>query len=421
MSLLLARDLAADIRAGRTTPRAVMEQVADAIGACEGEVRAFSALGLDAALAQSLDPALATRPLAGLAVGVKDILDTRDLVTAYGSEIYAGWRPHNDSPVVAMTRRAGGIVAGKTVTTEFAFLQPSETRNPRRLSHSPGGSSAGSAAAVAAGMLPLALGTQTGGSVIRPAAFCGVTGYKPTYRLLPTLGMKTYSWHLDTIGLFGARVRDVAFMIAAITGRDLDIGDTLAERPRIGIVRTGRADQAGADAHAALEAAASAAEATGARVFDLRLPDELEAADAAHGNLQDFEAALSFADELAYHRDRLSPLLREHLTAAEAITPDVYDEARRTAKRARQRLGDLFGEVDALLTFSAPGPAPEGFATTGSAIFNRLWTLMGCPAINVAGLTAANGMPVGVQVVGRFGRDRQALEVASRVESAIVG
>ncbi|QRG07511.1 amidase [Xanthobacter dioxanivorans] len=419
MSLLFARDLAADIQAGRTTPRAVMEQVAAAIADREGEVHAFAALDLDAAFEATGLEGLAARPLAGLPVGIKDILDTRDLPTAYGSPIYAGHRPRTDAPAVGMVRRAGGIVAGKTVTTEFAFLQPSATRNPRRLTHTPGGSSAGSAAAVAAGMLPVALGTQTAGSVIRPAAFCGVTGYKPTFRLLPTLGMKTFSWHLDTVGLFAARVRDAAFAAAAISGRDLDIGATLAERPRLAIVRTARAGAASPEAHAALETAARAAEAMGARIFDLDLPEELEAADAAQPTIQDFEAALAFADELDFDRAHLSPLFAAHLDAARAIPPDTYDLARRTAKRARQKLGDLFGEVDALLTFSAPGPAPEGFATTGSAMFNRLWTLLGCPAINVAGLNAADGMPVGVQVVGRFGRDRQALAVGNLVETAI--
>ncbi|MFS8035656.1 amidase [Xanthobacter sp. AM11] len=417
--MLHARDLAAAIRAGRTTPRAAMEQVAAAIAAHDGQVQAFAALDLDAALAASAAAGLADLPLAGLAFGAKDILDTRDLVTAYGSTLYAGYRPRTDAPVVAMTRRAGGILAGKTATTEFAFLEPAPTRNPHHPGHTPGGSSAGSAAAVAAGMLPLALGTQTAGSVIRPAAFCGVTGYKPTFRMLPTLGMKTFSWHLDTIGLFAARVRDVAFAAGAITGRDLDIADDPAVAPRIGIVRTARAGEAGADAHRALDAAARTVEAAGARIRDLDLPPELEAADAIHGVIQDFEAALALGDELAFGRERLSPRLAAHLTAAAAIPADTYDTARRTAKRARHALGDLFGEVDALLTFSAPGPAPEGLGATGSPLFNRLWTLLGCPAINVAGLVAGNGMPVGVQVVGRFGRDRQLLAIAELVESAI--
>ncbi len=238
---------------------------------------------------------------------MKDIIDTRDLPTAYGSPIYAGHQPATDAPIVRQVKRAGGIVLGKTVTTEFAHLTPGGTRNPRNLAHTPGGSSSGSAAAVAAGMLPLAIGTQTGGSVIRPAAFCGVAGYKPTFRNLPTLGMKTFSWHLDTMGLFGARVQDVAFAVAALTGRDLDIGAERAENPRIGVVRTARGAQASPDAHAALDVAARAAAAAGAHVTEIDLPEEVEAADAIHPVVQDFEAWIALSDEYDHNREALSP------------------------------------------------------------------------------------------------------------------
>lgn len=417
--MLPARDLALDIHAGRLDPRDLMERCAETIAAKEGEIGAFVALDLDAARAQAAADGAAGLPLAALPFGVKDIIDTRDLPTAYGSPLYAGHRPATDAPIVRQVKRAGGIVLGKTVTTEFAHLTPGGTRNPRNLAHTPGGSSSGSAAAVAAGMLPLAIGTQTGGSVIRPAAFCGVAGYKPTFRNLPTLGMKTFSWHLDTMGLFGARVQDVAFAVAALTGRDLDIGADRAENPRIGVVRTARGAQASPDAHAALDMAASAAAAAGAYVTEIDLPEEVEAADAIHPVVQDFEAWIALSDEYDHNREALSPGLRAHLEAAGRIDVDAYDAARRTAKRGRQCLGDLFANFDALLTFSAPGPAPQGLSSTGSAMFNRLWTLMGCPCINVPGLTNAAGLPVGVQVVGRFGRDRAALLVAALVESAI--
>ncbi len=419
--MLLARDLALDIQSGRLSPGDLMARCADAIAEREPEIGAFVTLDLAAARQQAAAEGVAARPLAGLPFGVKDIIDTRDLPTEYGSAIYAGHRPATDAPIVTQVKRAGGIVAGKTVTTEFAHLTPGRTRNPRNGAHTPGGSSSGSAAAVAAGMLPLAIGTQTGGSVIRPAAFCGVVGYKPTFRTLPTLGMKTFSWQLDTMGLFGARVQDVAFAAGAMTGRALDIGAERAERTRIGVVRTARAAQASAAAHDALEAAARAAEAAGAQVFTLDLPEELEAADAIHGVIQDFEAWIALSDEYDHHRGALSAGLRAHLDAAVGIGVDTYDEARRTAKRARQRLGDLFADVDALLTFSAPGPAPEGLGATGSPMFNRLWTLMGSPCINVPGLVDGAGLPVGVQVVGRFGRDRAALLVAALVEQAIAG
>ncbi len=415
--MLHARSLALDIQAGRLTAAEVMDGCLAAIDAREADIGAFVAL--DRTAARRKAEAEAKGPLQGLAVGIKDIIDTRDLPTLYGSPLYEAYRPAADAPIVREVVRSGGIVLGKTVTTEFAHLSPGKTRNPHRPSHTPGGSSSGSAAAVAAGMLPLAIGTQTGGSVIRPAAFCGVTGYKPTFRTLPTLGMKTFSWHLDTMGVFAARVQDAAFFVAALTGRDLDIGEETASSPRIGVVRTARADKADAAAHAALEAAAAALSRAGATVSDMVLPDEVEAADAIHPTIQDFEAFIALSDEYDRGRDLLSPGLRAHLEAAAQIPVDGYDEARRLAKRARQRLGDVFAEVDALITFSAPGSAPAGLETTGSPIFNRLWTLMGTPCITVPGLTDPSGLPVGVQVVGRFGRDRAALLVAALLERGL--
>lgn len=419
MTMLKARALALALREGRTTPEDVLETCLAAIAAQDGHVGAFQALDASAARARAKDKALAGTPLSGLPFAVKDIIDTRDLPTTYGSPLYEGYRPRTDAPIVNQAKRAGGVLLGKTVTTEFAFMQPAATRNPRRLTHSPGGSSSGSAAAVAAGMAPFALGTQTGGSVIRPAAFCGVTGYKPTFRLLPALGMKTFSWHLDTMGLFAAEVEDVAFAAGALTGRDLAVEPDFSKAPRIGVLSTARDGAASADAHAALQAASKAVEVAGARLVPIILPDALEEADAAHPAIQDFEAALALSDEFDHDRARLSETLASHLKAARAITPDAYDAARRTARRARHVLGDLFSEVDALLTFSAPGTAPEGFASTGSPMFNRLWTLMGCPCVNICGLSGADGLPMGVQLVGRFGRDKAALSLAALVERAI--
>ena len=221
--MLSALELARRIEAGALSPRAVVELCAEAVATHESEIGAFAALDLDAARRRVEQQQLAPLPLHGLPVGIKDIFDTADLPTAYGSAIYAGHRPKADAAMVMLIRRAGGLVLGKTVTTEFASLEPAGTRNPRNPAHTPGGSSSGSAAAVAAGMLPLALGSQTGGSVIRPAAFCGVAGFKPSYRLLPTVGMKCFSWSLDTVGLFGASVPDVAFAAAAMSGRDLRV------------------------------------------------------------------------------------------------------------------------------------------------------------------------------------------------------
>lgn len=416
--MLSAAALAQAVHAGRLSPVDVAERCAEAIRAQEADVRAFASLDLDALVAAAGQPGLAATPLAGLPVGVKDILDTVDFPTGRGSKLFAGYRPPTDAAVVRMAARAGGLIAGKLVTTEFAFLQPSATCNPRRLTHSPGGSSAGSAAAVAAGMLPVTVGTQTGGSIIRPASFCGVTGYKPSFKLLPVLGLKPFAWSLDTIGLFGAHVADVAFAMGALTGRDFALGDDLAA-PRVAVVKTARAHLAAEDAHAALDAAASAAGKAGARVTALDLPDAIEAADEAHGAVQGYEASLAFADEWDRHRDALSPTLATYLEGASAITPEQYDAGRRTARRARHGLADLFAEYDALLSFSVAGEAPEGFATTGSPAFNRLWTLTGGPCLNVAGLTGATGLPIGVQLLGRFGRDRELLQIGRFLERAI--
>ncbi|MBB3772103.1 Asp-tRNA(Asn)/Glu-tRNA(Gln) amidotransferase A subunit family amidase [Angulomicrobium tetraedrale] len=416
--MLSAAALAQAIRAGRLTPLDVAERCLEAIRTREGDVQAFTALDADALLTQARAPGLAARPLAGLPVGVKDIIDTVDFPTGRGSPIYTGYRPVADAAIVRMAVRAGGLIAGKMSTTEFAFMQPSPTRNPRRLSHTPGGSSAGSAAAVAAGMLPITLGTQTGGSIIRPASFCGVTGYKPSFKLLPVLGLKPFAWSLDTLGLFGAHVADVAFAAAAISGRDLIPADD-GHVPHFALVSTARAHLAAPDAHAALEAAARAAQKAGARVSVLDLPAEVEAADAACGPVQAFEAALAFADEWDRHHGELSDTLASYLASAQHVTPDEYDAARRASRRARHALADAAAGFDAILTFSATGEAPAGHATTGSPVFNRLWTLTGAPCVNVAGLTGASGLPIGVQVVGRFGRDRATLGAARFLERAI--
>src|SRR6202795_4473127 len=203
--MLSALDLARRIEAGTLTPRAVVDMCAEAIAARDKEIGAFVVLDLVAARRAAENPKLPSTPLRGLSVGFKDIFDTADFPTQYGSPIYAGFQPRADAAAVALTRRAGGIVVGKTVTTEFATMVPAVTRNPRNLAHTPGGSSSGSCAAIAAGMLPIAFGSQTAGSVIRPAAFCGIAGFKPSYRLIPTAGVKDVAWHLDTAGVPASR------------------------------------------------------------------------------------------------------------------------------------------------------------------------------------------------------------------------
>ncbi len=397
----------------------VVELCAEAIAANESKIGAFVTLDLDAARGAADETRLVTTPLRGLPVGIKDIYDTADLPTQYGSPIYSGFRPRADSVAVALVRRAGGLILGKTVTTQFAFMVPAGTRNPRNLAHTPGGSSSGSAAAVAAGMVPIALGSQTAGSVIRPAAFCGVAGFKPSYRLIPTAGMKCLAWHLDTVGLYGAGVADVAFAAAAITGRDLRVDRTAPAAPRVGFARTHLWPQASAAMQGAVETAARAAQRAGASVIELTLPPMLEEAYRAQFIIQDYEAFRSLAFEYDRQRDQVARLLREHLDRAAAIKVEDYDAARRTASRGRRALADLMSEIDVMLVPSAPGAAPHGLGSTGDAAFNRLWTLMGTPCVNVPGLDDGD-LPLGVQIVGRFGGDREALQAALFVERAIV-
>ena len=416
--MLSALDLARRVEADELTPRAVIDMCAEAIAAREQDVRAFVVLDLDAARRAAEDAKIVSLPLRGLAVAFKDIFDTFDLPTQYGSPIYAGNRPRADATAVALTRRVGGIVIGKTVTTEFASLVPSATRNPHNLEYTPGGSSSGSCAAVAAGMVPVAFGTQTAGSVIRPAAFCGVAGFKPSYRLIPLVGVKDVSWHLDTAGVFGAGVADVAFIAAAVTGRDLRVDRATPSAPRIALVRTQLWNEASAAMQSAVEVAARSAATAGAKVSEVILPPLLEQAYAAQYVIQDYESVHALTFEYDRHRDLIDPRLRDALDKGAKISADDYDAARRTASRGRQVFADTMSDYDVILTPSAPGAPPHGFATTGNAMFNRLWTLLGAPCLNVPGLSDG-GLPLGVQIVGRFGRDRAALEAALFLENAI--
>jgi Asp-tRNA(Asn)/Glu-tRNA(Gln) amidotransferase A subunit family amidase len=419
--MLPALDLARRIEAGKLSPVAVIERCAEAIMAREAEVGAFVTLDLERArrMVEARGEALAAQPLRGLPVGLKDIFDTADFPTEYGSPIYAGHQPKADSAVASLVRRAGGIVLGKTVTTEFAHLDPGKTRNPHNLAHTPGGSSSGSAAGVAAGMLPIATGSQTGGSIIRPASYCGVAGFKPSYGLIPTVGMKCFSWLLDTVGLFAAGVVDVAFAAEALTGRALRVDRADPVAPRIGLLRRPPWPQASDEMTTAVEIAARTAEAAGATVTEIELPPICADAFTAHGTIHDYEGFHALAYEYDHHRDRIGPNLRNLLDRAAGVTPEAYDSARRTTRRARQALAGLMAEIDVILTPSAPGAAPKGLSSTGTSTFNRLWTLMGTPCVNVPGLANDAGLPLGVQVVGRFGSDRATLMAARFVEAAV--
>lgn len=410
--------LAALIRArdeGNADPKLMVALSRDAIARNDAVIKAFAHL--------PAEPVIGTEgPLAGVAIGIKDIFDTFDQPTTYGSPAYEGHRPRVDAAIVDLARRRGATIIGKTVSTEFAFLNPAATVNPHDHAHTPGGSSSGSAAAIAAGMIPAALGTQTGGSVIRPASFCGIAGYKPSYRLLPISGIKHFAPSLDTVGLFAASVADVALLAALLTGRDLGTGPD--EQPsdrqkiRVGLYRCALLEGADPEMRAALTKAADMAANAGFDVGEIGEPEAMALARDAHANIQNYEAGLACGPDLALYRNQMSQLLAGTIERGQAISPEAYDEARKFAKRGRVATRALFGEVDILLTPSAPGAAPHGLETTGDPRFNKLWTLMGTPAISIPGFSDEAGLPLGIQAVARFGRDKTLLSVAAALEQA---
>src|SRR5215207_10324182 len=334
--MLSLLDLLRRIDAGETTPEAAIRQAPLLIAERDEELRAFAYVDGSARTA-------ADGPLRGVAVGLKDIIDTADMPTEMGSPIYAGWRPRADAAIVSMLRRAGATVIGKAATTPLAFIDPTVTRNPRDPAHTPGGSSSGSAAAVGAGLIPLAVGTQTGGSVIRPASFCGVAAVKPSFNLLPTVGVKPFAWSLDTLGLFAATVADVAYALAAVTGREaLRIDQKTLAAPRIGVVTQDFAGEPDRDEATALDAAVRAAERAGAIVRPVQPSPTLADAFHAHGPLQNYEARQALAWEYDNHRALLGPLLCQLLDEAQTISAEAYDHARGIAHRARLALKDTF-------------------------------------------------------------------------------
>ena len=405
-------DFQARIEQGALLPDAAIGQSLEAIRAQDNAIGAFV----------RHDPrarAQTAGPLRGIAVGIKDIIDTADFPTEMGAAIYRGHQPRADAPVVMALKQAGATIIGKTTTTAFAANDPTATVNPRNHAHTPGGSSSGSAAAVAAGMVSLALGTQTGGSVIRPASFCGVAAIKPSYRLLPTVGVKCFSWTLDTVGLFGAGVRDVALGLAAMTKRTDLVVPSAVPAPRIGMVTqafAGAPEPSGAEA---LQRAARAAEQAGATVREIAVADVIAEAWRIHPDVQEFEAHQSLAWEYGQNYEAMPPLLRGRLDESKGGTPAEYDAAMDVTLRARQALAGIFDEVDVLLTLSAPGAAPKGLTSTGDPRYNRLWTLMGVPCVNVPTLVAEAGLPVGVTVIAPFGGDAKALAATSFVEDAL--
>lgn len=414
--------LAARLASRELYAREVVEAHLERIREREPVIRAWTALDEHAALerARVLDDGPVVGPLHGLPIGVKDVIDTAGFPTEYGSPIYRGHRPKADAECVAAAERAGAIVLGKTVTTELATFQPACTANPRNPAHTPGGSSSGSAAAVADCMVPLAFGTQTFGSVIRPASYCGIVGYKPTFGAIPRTGVKVLAESLDTVGVFARTVGDAALLVGALTlDESLLRLRGVGSPPRIGICRTHDWDEVEAPGRAALEDAARTLAEGGASVADIDLPAPYADLRAANLDIYGYELARSLARERAAHADALSERLRSDIDAGRRVDTARYEDAQRLARACRDAFPDVLAACDVLLTPSTTGEAPRGLGSTGSPIMNRLWTLLHVPAVSVPAGIGPNGLPVGVQVVGRRGDDPRTLAAAAWIHARL--
>ncbi|MDB5808801.1 MAG: hypothetical protein JWN94_923 [Betaproteobacteria bacterium] len=357
-------------------------------------------------------------PLHGIPFAAKDIIDTADMPTEYGSPIYAGHRPQTDAACVAMLKNAGALVMGKAVTVEFAARYPGKTRNPHNTAHTPGGSSSGSAAAVADFMVPLALGTQTGGSVIRPSAFCGIVGFKPSFNLINRAGVKPNSESLDTVGIMARTVPDAALMFSILTAQIAPDFGTLSN-PRIGFCRTPQWQHADQATATALEAALPRLVKAGARVTEVALPEKFDDVVKAQGVLSDYELSRALAYERLTFSSKISSTLNKKLAQSDKRTCDEYIVARKLLSECRKLLDDVFTDFDILLAPSAPGEAPAGLETTGNSIFNRMWTALYVPAVTVPVFTGSSGLPIGAQLIGRFGMDHKTLVHAEWVRRAL--
>lgn len=406
---LSTRQAISEIRSGGLTSEALVASCLERIEERERSVRAWAYCDPDVVLHQArlfdqgaADPHVI---LHGIPVGVKDVLDTVDMPTGYNSAIYRDHRPAWDAACVAAARSAGGIVLGKTVTTEFANNNPAATHNPHDLGHTPGGSSSGSAAAVADFMVPLAIATQTGGSTIRPAAFCGVVGYKPSFGTINRCGLKFVAESLDTIGVISRTVDDAALFVSAVSGRPMPSFDERIDGPEIGLCRTPHWEDADPATRDLIENVASRLAKAGAKVRDVSLPSEVARMYEDHGVVMYFEAARALAYEFDHFRPMISANLSTRLMQGRAYAYEVYEAALSHAREGREAFAKLMDTCDVLLTPSARGEAPEGLGSTGDSLFNKNWTLLGVPCVTIPCGFGPAHLPLGVQFVGAYAND----------------
>jgi Asp-tRNA(Asn)/Glu-tRNA(Gln) amidotransferase A subunit family amidase len=424
-------------REGRATVQDYVASCSARIAQLEPRIQAWEWFDPSRALADAEERAggiLADLPLYGIPVGVKDIINTRGIPTRMGSRIYQANAPSMSAWVVRRLEALGGLVMGKTVTTEFAYRSPGKTRNPWNTNHTPGGSSSGSAAAVAAGFVPVAIGTQTLGSVIRPAAFCGVVGYKPSFGAISRNGIHPFAPTTDTVGVFARSVADAAWFGACLMGQDnrdeatytrgplstLHVPlEPFAQSPRLAIVRTPKWSLATEHQRVHFDECVAKLASAGAQVKEVALPKFFDEAWDNLWTIVSREAVKSFFSVESRHRIRLSPMLQELLDRGHRVTPEQYARARERRETYRAWFDTMFERFDAIATIPATGEAPEGLSNTGDPTFASLWTQTGMPAVTIPSGRGPRGLPLGFQVVGRYRDDERALQVAAWCEATL--
>jgi Asp-tRNA(Asn)/Glu-tRNA(Gln) amidotransferase A subunit family amidase len=428
----------AAVRDGVVSALDVAESCLARIAEVDPKIEAWAFLDPDLVReqARALDEARAAGrsigPLHGIPIGVKDLFDTNDMPTEDGTVLHAGRRPLRDATTVALLREAGAVIMGKTVTTELALFTPGKTRNPHDPERTPGGSSSGSAASVASGMVPLAIGTQTNGSVIRPASFCGVVGYKPTHGLISRKGVLPLSRTLDHIGVFAGSVADAALLAEILMAYDAGDEDMRPQArpqlramaaeepplpPKLAFAKSPAWQFAEPDLG---EAFGELVDMLGDSVNEVELPSVFENAFDLHRTIQDAEVAVNFAPEYEKGRDQLSPRLREIIEHGQQVLAGDYIRAVARIPLLNVMLEEIFTRYDAILTPSAPGEAPS-FEATGNPAFCTTWTLLGTPAITLPLLSGSNGLPIGVQLVGMRGNDTRLLRTANWLMETVAG
>lgn len=410
LNQLGAAEIATAIAAGEISCEAVVQDCLKRIAARDGTVKAFVNFNREYALVQAraLDGGPNRGPLHGVPVGLKDTIDTFDMPTEMGSPIFRGHRPRVDAACVALLRRAGAVILGKTATCEFAGSAPPATTNPHNAAHTPGGSSSGSAAAVADYMIPAALGTQTGGSVLRPSSFCGIFGFKPTYNSFNKAGVWPAADSIDTLGWLARSIDDIELLSAVLRMEQPKPPRKMSAAPRIGVWRTDLWDTALAETKAAVETAAEQLGKAGATVRDLDMPAAFAGLHViARATISFYERAACMAFAWDHHRDQLSPQMRRYIENGHKISREEYIAGLRRLDECRALLAGVFENFDVLLVPCVPGEAPKGLGSTGEPNMQAIWTALHTPSMTLPTHRGPNDLPVGVQLVGqRYDDDR---------------